>query len=95
MAINLYDKEEIAEFRSSATKQFLLEGARLLAFMYEKATLKKYLRSNKKIKCGYTVIDGVKIQDYFEKEEIELAVKIYDDENICKEREEWRSGAKE
>lgn len=96
MAINLYDKEEIAEFRNSETKLFLLEDARLLAFMYEKATLKKYLRSNKKIKCGsYTVIDGVKIQDYFEKDEIELAVKIYDDENICKEREEWRKCAKE
>lgn len=96
MAINLYDKEEIAEFRSLATKQFLLEDARLLAFSYEKATLKKYLRLNKKIKLGgWRIIDGVKIQSYVEKEAIELAVKIYDDENICKEREEWRSGAKD
>lgn len=92
MAINLYDKEEIAEFRSSATKQFLLEDARLLAFSYEKATLKKYLRLNKKIKLGSWLIDGVKFQNYIEKDAIELAVKIYDDENICKEREEWRSG---
>ncbi len=96
MAINLYDKEEIAEFRSSATKQLLLEDARLLAVSYKKATLKKYLRLNKKIKLGdWFIIDGVKIQSYLEKDAIELAVKIYDDENICKEREEWRSGAKE
>lgn len=88
MAINLYDKEEITEFRSSATKQFLLEDARLLAFRYKKATLKKYLRLNKKIKLGdWLLIDGVKIQSCLDKDAIELAVKIYDDENICKERE--------
>lgn len=89
MAINLYDKEEIAEFRRSATKQFLLEDARLLAFSYKKATLKKYLRLNKKIKLReWLIIDGVKIQSYIEKDAIELAVKIYDDEDTCKEREE-------
>ena len=58
--------------------------------------MKKYLRLNKKIKLGdWFIIDGVKIQSYLEKDAIELAVKIYDDEDICKEREEWRSGAKE
>lgn len=92
-AINLYDKKEIMEYRKELTENNLQWDACLLAYIYEKSTLKKYLRSNKKIKCSsYTVIDGVKIQDYFEKDEIELAVKIYDDENICKEREEWRSG---
>lgn len=95
-AINLYDKKEIAEYREDLTENNLQWDACLLACSYEKSTLKKYLRSNKKIKCSsYTVIDGVKIQDYFEKDEIELAVKIYDNEDICKRREVFRSDARE
>lgn len=87
MAINLYDKEEIVEVRNSEMIRCLLDYARLLAINYEKETLKKYLRSNKKIKLGGCVdIDGVKIPSFIEKDAIELALKIYDDEDTCKER---------
>ena len=88
MAINLYDKEEIVEVRNSEMTRRLLDYARLLAVNYKKETLKKYLRANKKIKLGGCVdIDGVKIPSFIEKDAIKLALEIYDDENICKERE--------
>lgn len=96
-AINLYDKKEIMEYRRELTENNLEWDACLLACTYEKSTLKKYLRLNKKIKSSSSVliIDGVKIPYFLERNAIELAIKIYDDEDICKKREEWRSGAKE
>lgn len=81
MAINLYDKEEIAEHR-----KYLFDYARLLTVNYDKETLKKYLSSNKN-----TATDDGRI----EKDAIEIAVEIYDDEDTCKEREELRNGGKE
>lgn len=95
-AINLYDKKEIMEYRRELTENNLEWDACLLACTYEKSTLKKYLRLNKKIKSSdFLIIDGVKIPYFLERDAIELAIKIYDDEDICKRREEWRSGAKE
>ena len=95
-AINLYDKKEIMEYRKELTENNLQWDACLLACIYEKSTLKKYLRLNKKIKfSNVLMIDGVKIPSFIEKNAVELAIKIYDDEDICKRREEWRSGAKE
>lgn len=95
-AINLYDKKEIMEYRMELTENNLEWDACLLACTYEKSTLKKYLRLNKKIKSSsFLIIDGVKIPYFLERDAIELAIKIYDDEDICKRREEWRSGAKE
>lgn len=95
-AINLYDKKEIMEYRRKLTENNLEWDACLLACTYEKSTLKKYLRLNKKIKSSsFLIIDGVKIPYFLERDAIELAIKIYDDEDICKRREEWRSGAKE
>ena len=62
----------------------------------KKNTLQKYLRSNKKIKSfGMRTIDGVKIPCFFKRDAIELAVKIYDDEDIRKRRESFRSDARE
>lgn len=95
-AINLYDKKEIMEYRRELTENNLEWDACLLACTYEKSTLKKYLRLNKKINSSsFLIIDGVKIPYFLERDAIELAIKIYDDEDICKRREEWRSGAKE
>lgn len=95
-AINLYDKKEIAEYRKDLIENNLQWDACLLACSYEKSTLKKYLKLNKKIKCSSVyIIDGVKIPCFFEKDEIELAVKIYDNEDICKRREIFRSDARE
>lgn len=70
--MNFYDYEDVI---------------RLLTVYYSKEnlmeTLKKYLRANKKIKLGGCVdIDGVKIPSFIEKDAIEFAVKIYDDEII-------------
>lgn len=95
-AINLYDKKEIMEYRRELTENNLEWDACLLACTYAKSTLKKYLRLNKKINSSsFLIIDGVKIPYFLERDAIELAIKIYDDEDICKRREEWRSGAKE
>ena len=95
-AINLYDKKEIMEYRKELTENNLEWDACLLACTYAKSTLKKYLRLNKKINSSsFLIIDGVKIPYFLERDAIELAIKIYDDEDICKRREEWRSGAKE
>lgn len=91
-AINSYDNKEIAEYREKLTENDLQWDACLLACTYEKNTLEKYLRSNKRIKSfGMRTIDGVKIPCFFERGAIELAVKIYDDEDICKRRESFRS----
>lgn len=95
-AINLYDKKEIMEYRKELTENNLEWDACLLACTYEKSTLKKYLRLNKKIKSsGVLMIDGVKIPSFFERNAIELAIKIYDDEDICKRRKIFRSDARE
>ena len=93
-AINLYDNKEIAEYREKLTENDLQWNACLLACTYEKNTLEKILRSNKRIKSfGMRTIDGVKIPCFFERDAIELAVKIYDDKDICKRRESFRSDA--
>lgn len=93
-AINLYDKKEIAEYREDLTENNLQRDACFLACIYEKSTLKKYLRLNKKIEpSSILIIDGVKIPSFFERDAIELAIKIYDDEDICKRREIFRSDA--
>lgn len=95
-AINLYDRKEVAEYRENLAENDLHWDACLLACAYEKNTLQKYLRSNKKIKSsGIWTIDGVKIPCFFERDAIELAVKIYDDEDIRKRRESFRSDARE
>lgn len=95
-AINLYDKKEIAEYREDLTENNLQRDACFLACIYEKSTLKKYLRLNKKIEpSSILIIDGVKIPSFFERDAIELAIKIYDDEDICKRREIFRSDARE
>lgn len=95
-AINLYDKKEIAEYREDLTENNLQRDACFLACIYEKSTLKKYLRLNKKIEpSSILIIDGVKIPSFFERDAIELAIKIYDDENICKRREIFRNDARE
>lgn len=95
-AINSYDNKEIAEYRERLTENDLQWDACLLACTYEKNTLEKYLRSNKRIKSfGMRTIDGVKIPCFFERDAIELAVKIYDNEDVCKRRESFRSDARE
>lgn len=95
-AINLYDKKEIMEYRRELTENNLEWDACLLACTYAKSTLKKYLRLNKKINSSsFLIIDGVKIPYFLERDAIELAIKIYDDEDICKRREIFRSDARE
>lgn len=95
-AINLYDKKEIMEYRRKLTENNLEWDACLLACTYAKSTLKKYLRLNKKINSSsFLIIDGVKIPYFLERDAIELAIKIYDDEDICKRREIFRSDARE
>lgn len=95
-AINLYDKKEVAEYRENLAENDLHWDAYLLACAYEKNTLQKYLRSNKKINSsGVWTIDGVKIPSFFELDAIELALKIYDNEDVCKRRESFRGGARE
>lgn len=95
-AINLYDKKEIMEYRRELTENNLEWDACLLACTYAKSTLKKYLRLNKKINSSsFLIIDGVKIPYFLERDAIELAIKIYDDEDICKRREIFKSDARE
>lgn len=95
-AINVYDRKEVAEYRKNLAENDLHWDACLLACAYEKNTLQKYLRSNKKIKpSGIWTIDGVKIPSFFELDAIELALKIYDNEDVCKRRESFRSDARE
>lgn len=84
-AINLYDKKEIMEYRMELTENNLEWDACLLACTYVKSTLKKYLRLNKKINSSsFLIIDGVKIPYFLERDAIELAIKIYDDEDKTK-----------
>lgn len=95
-AIKAYDNKEIVEYKEKLNENNLQWDACLLACLYKKSTLKKYLRLNKKIKSSTILtIDGVKISSFFEKDAIELAIKIYDDEDICKRRESFRSDARE
>lgn len=95
-AIKAYDNKEIVEYKEKLTENNLQCDACLLACLYKKSTLKKYLRLNKNIKSSTILtIDGVKISSFFEKNAIELAIKIYDDEDICKRRESFRSDARE
>lgn len=95
-AIKAYDNKEIVEYKEKLTENNLQCDACLLACLYKKSTLKKYLRLNKNIKSSTILtIDGVKISSFFEKDAIELAIKIYDDEDICKRRESFRSDARE
>lgn len=95
-AINLYDKKEVMEYRKELTENNLQGDACFLACIYEKSTLKKYLRLNKKIEpSSILIIDGVKIPSFFERDAIELAIKIYDNEDVCKRRESFRSDARE
>lgn len=89
-------KKEIMEYRRELTENNLEWDACLLACTYAKSTLKKYLRLNKKINSSsFLIIDGVKIPYFLERDAIELAIKIYDDEDICKRREIFRSDARE
>lgn len=84
------------EYKKKLTEDNLQWDACLLACLYKKSTLKKYLRLNKNIKSSTIfTIDGVKISSFFEKDAIELAIKIYDEEDICKRRESFRSDARE
>lgn len=95
-AIKAYDNKEIVEYKEKLTENNLQCDACLLACLYKKSTLKKYLRLNKNIKSSTILtIDGVKISSFFEKDAIELAIKIYDDEDICKRRESFRSDTRE
>ena len=96
--MNFYDYDNnIQRMTTCYSKESLMEALQIISYYSD------YNELRKGVVKAINLYDKKEIMEYrreltennLERDAIELAIKIYDDEDICKRREEWRSGAKE